>query len=187
MAKQLPKAVNLLESSELPQTAWDKVYYWIFAIGRYLIVAVEVIVLAVFVFRFVYDRRNNDLIDSINAKVELLNEQRNFEQEVRTVQMTLASISQMIEERSELSSKFDDVLDNIPAAIEIESFTINQNRVDLECFAPSYSDIEKLEKNFKSSDDYESVLVSLSRSGVDHDINFTAQITLAQESDVPER
>jgi len=52
MPKKISDSINLLQPLEAPEDAFAKIYDWILSVGRYLLVIVEIGVLAVFFSRF---------------------------------------------------------------------------------------------------------------------------------------
>ena len=66
------KSINFLDPIITSSDVLGNAYIWLFNIGKYLLVAVEIIVLGVFFARFVLDKKNNDLTESVNDKVVLL-------------------------------------------------------------------------------------------------------------------
>ena len=67
-----PKSVNFLDAIYSPNDIFANAYIWLVEIGKYLLIAVQVVVLATFFWRFFVDRKNNDLTEEINNKVVLL-------------------------------------------------------------------------------------------------------------------
>jgi len=165
MAKELPKALNLLEPTVEPISTWDRIYEWVFSAGRYIIVIVEIVVLGAFVSRFIFDRQNNDLKVSIESKVEMIKAQSETEKEIRGVQSVLGNISAMIEDQTEMSSNVEDVLEKIPSEVTLLDLSVNPDTVRLLCSAPTYAVVEEMEDNFRQDSKYENVQVSLSKSG----------------------
>ena len=182
MAKELPKALNLLDPAEKPTSAWDKIYVWVFSIGRYIIIGVEMIVLLAFASRFVLDRRNNDLKESLDVKVRILQDQKEIESELRRVQSILNNFSDMIDCQKLISPKLTDILDDIPDEFEIDSISVTQSSVNFSGLAPSYEVIKTLEEDLREDPDYGEVSVEISKGDVDSDDEGTFRIYFVQNS-----
>ncbi|MDD3661733.1 MAG: hypothetical protein PHG63_01585 [Candidatus Dojkabacteria bacterium] len=182
MASQLPKSLNLLQPTETPVSSWDRIYLWVFSIGRYLIIAVELIVLIAFAARFSLDRRNNDLKESIAVKVELLKEQKDTEAELRRVQSTLSNFSYMLDQQEKLSSDLSEILDDIPSEIDVSIFSISQLSISFSGTAPSYEIMAELEKDLRENPAYSNVKVELTKpGGVESSVEYVIQISTEQE------
>ncbi len=180
MAKVLPKTLNLLSPTAAPKNTWDKIYDWVFSAGRIIIIAVEAIVLMAFASRFYFDRRNNDLKDSIEAKIEMLDAQQEFEVKIRKIQNVLGEVSTNIKKQYPMSGELQNVLDKIPASVNVDSFAVTQLSVAMTCHAPNYDVVEDLETGFKSDPTYTDVNVTLSKTGSD-EVNFTLNLNFATE------
>jgi len=182
MAKQLPKSLNLLHETGKPVNTWDKIYTWVFAVGRYVIIGVELIVLLGFVARFSLDRQRNDLKDSIDAKVGMLEAQTDVEANLRRVQATLASFSSMIENQKIISTQFNKIQGKIPSDVDVSSFSISQTSIGISCSAPSYEVVQGFESDLRDDPDYSSVKISLKKSGSgDTTVEFDVSISYAEE------
>lgn len=183
MAKELPKALNLLDPAEKPTSAWDKIYDWVFSIGRYVIICVELIVLLAFASRFVLDRRNNDLKESIDVKVRILQEQKEIESELRRVQAILNNFSNILECQQIITPKLTDILDDIPDEFEMDSISVSQAAVNFSGIAPSYQVIQTLEDDLREDADYGDVSVQISKGDVDSDVEGTFRVQFVQDED----
>lgn len=165
MAKPLPRSLDLLQPSEKPMSSWDRIYYWVFNVGRYIIIVVELVVLVLFAMRFSLDRKNADLDDELAVKMSMLDSQRNTEQKVRRVQTTLVNLSEMIENQLVLSGKYQQILSDIPSSLHWENFGLTHDRVFFEGTASSYQELESLEKVLRENPDYSRLDIELNKSG----------------------
>lgn len=182
MAQPLPKTLNLLQPAEKPVSTWDKIYQWVFTVGRYVIIAVELIVLVAFAMRFMLDRRNNDLKDEIDVKVKMLDAQEETEKELRRIQTSLSSLSGMLENQEIVSDRLEVVLNDIPSEVVIDGFAISQENISLNCRAPEYEIAGELEDDLRENPDYADISVTLSKSGPqESEVQFTILINFGQE------
>jgi Tfp pilus assembly protein PilN len=182
MVKQLPKSINLLESTGQPLSTWDKIYDWVFKVGRYVIVVVEAVVIMAFVSRFILDREYNDLKDSLEAKADILEGKKQFEAKSRQIQKVLTSISQIEENQKETSDKLDDVLKNVPSNVSIISISVNTQRATMECIAPDYDTVNRMERDFRNDPKYTDVQIVLSKSGdEDSEVVFSFNVKFSSE------
>lgn len=183
MPKETPKTLNLLEASAAPKSTWDNIYDWVFKIGRYIIVAVEAVVILAFVSRFILDRRNNDLKEEIEGRIGILSAQREMESEIRSVQKTLTNISKMTNAQNSMSSKLEGILSSLPGGVSLDSINIDLDSASLTCRAPSYELVEETEGNFRSQTDiYDNVQTSLTKSGSSGaEVEFSLDITFKSD------
>lgn len=180
MAKSLPRTLNLLQPSEEPVSAWDKIYFWVSTVGRYVIIVVELVVLIMFASRFMLDRQNNDLIEEIDVKVKMLEAQKETETHLRSVQATLVNLTTLIEDQETLSPQLENLLDQIPSGIEVDDFSISQNSIGLNGRSPDYETVKELEVSLREDPSYDHVSVSLKKSSSEHsEVSFEIQISFA--------
>lgn len=165
MAKPLPRSLDLLQPSEKPMSTWDRIYYWVFNVGRYIIIAVELVVLILFAMRFSLDRKNADLDDELAVKMNMLDSQRETEQKVRRVQTTLDNFSEMIENQLVLSGKYQQIMSDIPASVPWEDFGLTHDRASFEGTASSYQELESFERVLRENPYYSRLDIELNKSG----------------------
>jgi Tfp pilus assembly protein PilN len=185
MAKQLPRSINLLEPTGEPLSTWDKIYDWVFRVGRYVIIAVEAVVVLAFISRFILDRKNNDLKESIEGKINLLDQQESFEEKAETLQVLLDNIQFISENQFEASDKLTKILKNIPSKVTLASFSMDQSTVKLVCTAPDYQTVNEMESNFKNDTSYGTIDVTLTKSGSANatvEFSFTVNFAEAEEA-----
>ncbi|MBN2101102.1 PilN domain-containing protein [Candidatus Dojkabacteria bacterium] len=180
MPKKPPKSLNLLEPAAAPQSTWDKIYEWVFNIGRYLMVGVEIVVLIAFASRFILDRQNNDLKESIDAKVSIIKAQTEVEKEIRGVQTTLDNISVIIRSQVSGAERFDNVFSNIPDEVQVDNLAMDQESVNMTCRAPNFDAVKELEDNFKLDSNFNDLNLSLSKSGQEgSQVDFSVTVKFA--------
>lgn len=171
--KKLSKNINLLEPSFSPKTTWDKIYDWVFLAGRYIIVIVELVVLVALGSRFYFDRRNNDLSESIEAKTGILDSMVETEEEVKGAQDTISNIAIMLRTQKVKSTVLENVEANIPSSVVVHGLSLTNEGVSLTGMAYGYNYIEQLESNFDDDDLWDEVQVTLISSGSGRQIDFT--------------
>ncbi len=167
MSKASRKTINLLEPLGQPSDAWTAIYNWVLRIGRYLLVSVEVIVLAVFFARFILDRRNNDLTEEINDKVDLLSDQTLREEEIkyRNLQVLFGDVDKIRKAQTISSSEVAAVISGIPNAIRLDNFTYNKGRITLTLKSSNFNTVRDYEFSLRQNPRYSDVNFTVSKSG----------------------
>ncbi len=176
------RSINLLESIGAPNDAWTSIYNWVTKIGRYLLVSVELIVLAVFFARFFLDRVNNDLTDSINVKVEILSNQNLREEEIkyRNLQMVLGDIDKLQRGQKINSSEVSSILSSVPDGLILDKYAYSDGRVSLNLIGTDFETIKNYEFSLRQNPEYVDVNVTVSKSGVSNsDIDVAITFKLA--------
>ncbi len=91
--------VNLLTKEEFEKKPLGKFLRWMLSYGRYIIIGVESIVLLVFFSRFVFDRKLDDLSESIEQKKAIVVSASDLEQNIKSLQNDLARVKKLDENR----------------------------------------------------------------------------------------
>jgi hypothetical protein len=179
MAKKLSNSINLLEPTVVPLSTWDKIYDWVFKIGRYVIVAVEAVVILAFVSRFIFDRKNNDLKESLDAKANIIESREDFEIKIRIVKSLLNSSSSIDKDQIDTAYRYKDVFKNIPSQVNISDFSMTLQGISLSCSAPNYSVVNQMESEFKNDPAYDTPDVALSKGGSSSSVEFSFAVNFA--------
>jgi hypothetical protein len=163
MRKKLPKSINLIETINAPGDTFTIFYEWTFTIGKYLLIFVQIVVIAVFVVRLTADRINNDLTRDINNQVELLLQAdiRENESKYRNFQTLFEDLDLLEQTHVQNSRKIVSVLDSMPSNINLVNFSFNNDRVSSNFTATSLDDIKKYEIFLEQSPEYTDLRPSL--------------------------
>lgn len=183
MAKpKLPKSINLLNPVSAPDDVFSNVYDWIYKVGRYVLVLIEVVVLAVFFSRFYFDRINNDLTDGINAQVALLSQPayRTNEEKIVALNTLLSDIKTTSVEQSLNSKVINSVKENIPPNIVLKTFVFSDNTFNLTYEANDFNSIKDYEFIIRQNSNFTNVNLFLTKdSSGGGKIDFTISFQLA--------
>lgn len=176
-----PKSINLLQPVYSPTDVVSTVYVWLTTIGKYLLIVVELVVLAVFFSRFILDERNNDLTEEINSQIALLNDatwkQNN---RVYTNYQTILSDIEIVRMGQRMNSEVvSEVTSSIPATITLRTFSLNGDRVSLTLTALNLDDIRVYETALKSSSRYSDVTFNITKE--DGEIKVAVTFNIVRE------
>lgn len=166
MAKKLPESINLLEPVNAPDDIWESLYFWVFNVGKYLFVSVELIVLLVFFSRFTFDKINSDLTRDINEMVEQLSNDYYSQLEARfnNLHTLLGDVAIQSEEQDENSKLIASVLDGIPTYIQMQNFSYRDRSVNIKFTAIDLAKIKQFEQVLKRNPAYSEITVRINRS-----------------------
>lgn len=168
-----------------PDDIWDRLYYWIFNVGKYILVMVEFLVLVVFASRFMIDRRNNDLSEEINNRIDTLGNDffKNAEIRYSNLHLLLEDLASNNESQPLNSKQVSSVLDGLPSNIKLQNFNFGENQVSMNFTAPSFESIRDYEQKIQSNPAYSDISVRISKSGeVSDDIDFSVSFKINSES-----
>lgn len=181
--KKLPSSINLLEPVFAPDDIWDKLYFWVFKVGRYVFVGVEIVVLLVFGSRFLFDKRNNDLSKKINLRVDTLQEDFYKKSEVKFINTHLLLEDLDIATKRQVTNSriVASVLDTVPSNLKLERFAYNEGLVSLTFVATDFASVAAHERTLKENPAHSDISVRLNQSGEASDIDFIVSYKINTE------
>lgn len=165
MAQKIIGTINLLDPMNPPQDFFSLVYEWLNTAGKLILVIVEIIVLIAFFTRFVYDKKNNDLTETINNKVAVLSEPSLQKEEVyfSNMNLLLSDIKKLSASQKISSVQIASILDGIPADIRLVDFQFYENKVNMSFIASSFDSISNYESDLDDNPHYKNVSVILDK------------------------
>ena len=159
------KSINLLEPIGIPDDTWTVMYKWVFNVGRYLILIVEILVLGVFFSRFILDKQNNDLTEDINYKVEILSnkEYRSDEVKYRNIQKLLSDYRSITQKQLINSEIVASTVSAIPSGLVLQGYVFDTDKVSITVEAIDLGVIKDYEFALKQNPGYSNVILNINR------------------------
>jgi len=176
-----PQSIDFLQPSYSPTDIWSTAYIWLTKIGKYLLIAVEILVLGVFFSRFILDRQDNDLKEEVNAKVTLLsNESWQKNAAIYENYQYLLSDIKLVKEKQVINSvKISELTSGIPSTLHLSSFSYSVNKVSLRLVSSSLESIKDYESSLKNNPNYSGVTFSIDKD--DNEINVSVNFSLVTD------
>jgi predicted DNA binding CopG/RHH family protein len=176
--KEQPKSINFLETLYAASDIWSNAYVWLVNVGKYLLIAVQVVVLGVFFSRFVLDRKNNDLTEEINNNVVLLSNESWRKNAILfdNYQLLLEDVKKIRNGQELNSSKVSELISGIPTTFDLGSFSYNEGRVSLQIMSSNLETVKNYESALKNNSDYHDVRFSITKE--DAEINVRVSFNL---------
>jgi hypothetical protein len=186
MADETPKSINLLEPVNPPEDVWTNLYDWLFNIGKYLLILVQVVVLMVFFARFVLDRNNNDLTIDINERVERLNDPfyRKNAISYQNYNILFGDIQTLNEDQIKNSTTFASMIETVPTDIELLSLNFYEDSVSLHAITDDYESFDNYESLLRKNNNYNQENMRIDHERIDSaggNIEFTVTFDLARK------
>jgi hypothetical protein len=182
----LNKTINLLNPINEPEDIWTKIYNWVTRVGKYLLVLVCGVVLAVFFARFFLDKQNNDLTTEINDKIDNLlsiDEKRLEEVRFRGYQNLLFDVSKLSKSQVINSLKVSTALDGIPKEFILKSISFDGDRVNLSLSSNKLESIGRYSTDLSSDPQYDDVKVSVTKTSSNESlVDFTISFMLVKQN-----
>ena len=130
MPKKSPKFIlnlDLLKSQGTPQQLFTKFLGWALSAGRYLIIFVEIIVLAAFLTRFKFDAELSDTKEAIENQIPYIDSLAPDEVKIRRLQFQIATIKEKKKQLLDFSQVFEAISNQVPAGITLTNIGIEQS------------------------------------------------------------
>lgn len=178
-----PKSIDFLQPVYSPTDIWSTSYIWLTTVGKYLLIAVEVVVLAVFFSRFIYDKKNNDLTEDVNAKVTLLSNNTWKQNAIlyENYQNLLTDVRKVRVGQEISSTKISELISGVPSSIQLMSFSYSANRVSLRLTASSLDAVKNYESALKNNPDYYDVTFSITKEKNDINVSVSFYLTAVEK------
>jgi hypothetical protein len=167
--KEQPKSINFLETLYASSDIWNNAYVWLVTVGKYLLIAVQVVVLGVFFSRFILDRKNNDLTEEINDKVVLLSNESWKKNAILfdNYQVLLTDVQRVRDGQEIKSSEISELISGVPSTFSLGMFSYNEGRVALQLLSSNLDTVKNYESALKNNSDYHDVRFSITKEDAD--------------------
>jgi hypothetical protein len=178
-----PKSIDFLQPVYSPTDIWSNAYLWLTEVGKYLLIAVEVVVLGVFFSRFIMDKSNNDLTEEINNKVVLLSNDAWKKNSILydNYQSLLSDVKKVREGQDVNSSRVSELLNGVPSSLKIETFSFTSQRVSFYLSSNSLDSVKNYETALKNNTDYHDVKFSINKESNELNIRVTFSLVEVTE------
>lgn len=187
MTKEIPQSINLLTPVNTPEDTWERLYDWLFSVGKYILIGVQIVVLSVFVARFLYDRRNNDLTQEVNSLSATLADDffRNSEIRYNNWHRLFNDMNIISEEQPINSTVVASVIESVPSDVQLLDISYISGRVSMNLTAGDFQAIQRYESLLKKNSNYDqqSLKVTLNKSGTEEsNIDFSIAFNISEEA-----
>lgn len=187
MTKEIPQSINLLTPVNTPEDTWERLYDWLFSVGKYILIGVQIVVLSVFVARFLYDRRNNDLTQEVNSLSATLADDffRNSEIRYNNWHRLFNDMNIISDEQPINSTVVASVIESVPSDVQLLDISYISGRVSMNLTAGDFQAIQRYESLLKKNSNYDqqSLKVTLNKSGTEEsNIDFSIAFNISEEA-----
>ncbi len=153
-------SINLLPREDFERTILGRIMKWALTSFRFIVIAVEFVVIAGFMLRFWLDVQISDLDDEINQKAALVSSRSSFEQEFRSTQDKLAVHKQLTDKANQPSVYFEEVSRNLPSDTQLISFAKSADSLEIIGATLNEASITGFVKNLETNPRFTSVNLS---------------------------
>lgn len=182
-SEKQPQSIDFLQPVYSPTDIWSNAYLWLSEVGKYLLIAVEVVVLGVFLSRFIMDKRNNDLTEEINSKVTLLSNDTWKGNSVLfdNYQSLLLDVRKVREEQEINSTAISELINGVPSSLKVKNLSFARGKVSFLLTANNLDAIKNYEAALKNNTDYHDVKFSITKDS--NEINVRVTFSLYEEQE----
>ncbi|MBP9687589.1 PilN domain-containing protein [Candidatus Woesebacteria bacterium] len=161
MAAQKKRSlINLLPSDDYPDTLGGRIIAWLLTTFRFMVIAVELVVISGFLFRFFLDTQNADLTDEINQKKALISSYLPFENEFKKTQKQLTTFVTFANEANTSEPIFAAIAAKIPENIKISAFSQTGPLVNLRVTSNSEPSVAGFVADLQKDERFANTLIS---------------------------
>ncbi len=184
-----PKTPDLnidLLPKETPTGSSGEAVHWALSVGRYLIIATEIVALGAFLVAIWFSKEKNDLRSNVRLLQSQVatyqncdpNKPEEFcEDRFRKIQNQINQVASLEGSQLQNNKVISDFLTELPVGVKLDTFSIDKNTVSFAGVLPSETELQTLIDSFNNS----SKIVALdigSLSKENNQIKFTATATI---------
>ena len=115
--------IDLLNPQSEPKKIALQLFHWILSAGRYLIVFVEILVLAAFLSRFKLDNDISETGEEIEAKTPFLESLKADEENIRRFQFQITSVKDLKPKRPDFINVINKIAAQTPEGVILSNMT----------------------------------------------------------------
>ncbi len=158
--------LNLLPTSAFEKSSAGKIIAWFLNIGKYLLIAVEVIVIVAFIFRFFLDKKLSDINEEIKQRQQQLHSFGNLEEEFLALQKKINTLKALAAEQLPTDQALTTIARLLPSDIYLTKFSLKPETLSLEAVSFSEASLATFLLSLQESKQFEDInLTSLSAEG----------------------
>lgn len=184
--KKISLDIDLLHPQSEPQKIPVRLLRWILSAGRYLIIIVEIVVLAAFVSRFKFDNDLQTTKEDIDSKLPFIQSLAPDEILIKKLKFQLASIKDLRSKQADFVDIIDKIASQTPNGISFSNLSFEDTsgavKLKIAGVAQNNDQLATLVFGLKSDNTFQGVdivAVGLER-GL---INFTINCQIAKSGD----
>jgi Tfp pilus assembly protein PilN len=129
--------INLLPKDSFEFSGTGKLLKWTTTVGRVLVVMTEFVVILAFASRFYFDKKLNDLSETIAGKLAVVQSYNEVETQMRDLISRQSVVSNYLTNKIDISNKITDLGRQIPLGVAVDSLSMKGKDVSVKGTAGS--------------------------------------------------
>jgi Tfp pilus assembly protein PilN len=181
--KQKKRDINLLPQKEFEASIYGRILKWSLSTFRFIVIAVEAVVILGFLSRFTLDVQNTDLTDQIDENRLIIESFAQIENEFRRTQKKLEVFNAYTESGHLTEPVFGRVVSRMPSQVKLSSMNIKEGKIVVIALGSSEQSIAQFISNLNDESSFTDVsLISSESNSDDPFIRFQLQIGMDKSS-----
>lgn len=123
-------SLNLLYPQGLPEKIYLKFLKWLLNYGKFILIAVEVVVIGAFLARFTLDAQEAELTQKIDNQIPYIESLKNDEVLIRRTQFKLTEVKKSFDTSPNWKNILNQISQQIPLGITLQSLNLDQSEND---------------------------------------------------------
>lgn len=145
--------INLIPQEEVGGTLGQTVH-WVLTVGRYLIIATEIIALAAFGLSLKLTIDKNNLNKRIEFAQEVIDSKAEFEKDFREVQSKITNVKTIRAKHFDNHVLLEEFNKLLPQGISLTNLDVNESELSFSGSFPTAAQLHTLVNKFNSSDKF---------------------------------
>lgn len=166
--------INLLPKRQ--EKIADKLIYFVLYYFRYIIVITQIVVIAVFFYRFREDQKITDLKESFRQRQQILAQMAPLVDDARIIERKTNQVKVILDEQTYFDKQFSTVIENVPQDVSLERLTINERGMQMSGVSTNVFTIRALHKRITLIEGLESAIISTVNRVSDTAYDFTIEV-----------
>lgn len=165
MSARERQQIELLPREEWEKGSFGKFLKWALSVGRYIVIATELIVIAAFLSRFKLDHDLTNLYEEIKQKQAIVEANSGFETEFRFLQSRLQLAGELQQGLKLQTEVMEDLAKLVPVDVTLNEINIQNETVDFSAIASSEQGMASFVANLQKEPSFRNLILSESSTG----------------------
>ncbi|MDP3998442.1 MAG: PilN domain-containing protein [bacterium] len=145
------KEINLIPREDFEKQPLGKFLIWALSVGRWIVIATELVVILAFLSRFKLDRDIADLYETIRTKQAIAQSSSAFEKEFRLFQSRIKGTETLVSNHVNPVSIIDQIAASTPVDVTIKSIAYEKQNVKIDGLSLSERGLQDFITSLSSS------------------------------------
>ncbi|MEA2020435.1 MAG: PilN domain-containing protein [Patescibacteria group bacterium] len=176
-------SINLAPSQTLEESPfWSKFIHWSTNVGRLVIIATQIAVLAAFFARFLLDRQIINQNEEIKTKKTVILTTQSLENKFKQTQDQLSAIKQIHQNKNYYSAILEELTGKIPPEVSFTRIATSEETLQIKGTSTTPRNFAHFLTMLATSENLKSLALEQARINASGSLDFGLSINLAPEA-----